>query len=426
MPNGDVHVALQFWWQLVCLITCSIATIISLFSISSHFLNYRKPNEQRLTVRILLLVPLFSVTCFVATTRPDISQVYLDPIREIYEAFVIYTFFSYLCLILGGERQIITETSVRHEPIRHAVAFMGKIDLSNPSDFLRVKKGILQYVWFKPFYCIAVLICEVWKLHNLQFGLVLLYNASVTWSLYSLALFWRCLYEELKPFHPWYKFMCVKLIIFASYWQSIIIQCLSIAGVFGDRESHQDEVQMTSYFYQNAILCIEMIGFAILHSFAFPPGPYSNKNIHFGSRMKLYYALRDCFGGGDLKWDFKQTLLVGESYYNFKNFEPTSAEGLLLRNDLDSRMNRIQQGYRFSNSGHDNYWINYGSTSNDTPSRNVSNIEDEEWDNSIGNERYISSDSNYPVIWDTEGYRYSSNIRKIRNDIESRSFSSTT
>ncbi|CCD23570.1 Hfl1p NDAI_0B05370 [Naumovozyma dairenensis CBS 421] len=434
-----VDTVLPSWWQNLCYIATVLAILISANSICRQFLNYRRPSEQRLNIRIQLLVPIFSLTCLIATLRPILAQLLLDPIREIYEAFVIYTFFSLLILILGGERRIITEICINdnHPPIRHPIPILGHffptIDLSDPSDFLLVKRGILQYVWFKPLYCICVILSEALSMKKSQFGLLIIYNVSVTLSLYSLALFWRCLYQELKPHNPWSKFLCVKLIIFASYWQNMIIQTIAILGKL-------ENDSIAPYLYQNGLLCIEMVGFAIFHSVAFPWQVYSSKTLPMAARMNTLYALRDCFGGGDLKWDFKQTLLAGPTYYNFKNFDSTAESRLVARTNMTSRMHRINEGVRFTNNGEDRYWMHYGAIGvpansncnnsnvdrqvahqNESVNTNIGstifNEEIDDWDDTVAGQGYITDDPNYPVTWDPNGYKYGNNISRIRADI---------
>lgn len=85
-----------------------------------------------------------------------------------------------------------------------------KVDISNPRTFLWIKRGILQYTLLKPFLALATIIMKA--THTFEDGYIgltsgyfwsgLLYNLSVTISLYSLGFFWLCLYWDLKPFRP--------------------------------------------------------------------------------------------------------------------------------------------------------------------------------------------------------------------------------
>ena len=94
-----------------------------------------------------------------------------------------------------------------------------KVDISNPRTFLWIKRGILQYTVLKPFLALATIIMKATAVFEdgyigLQSGYFwsgLLYNLSVTISLYSLGFFWLCLYWDLKPFRPVPKVPSISL-----------------------------------------------------------------------------------------------------------------------------------------------------------------------------------------------------------------------
>ncbi|CCE61981.1 hypothetical protein TPHA_0B03090 [Tetrapisispora phaffii CBS 4417] len=418
--------------KFLCFLSSTIAITISFYDIVRHFQNYRKPLEQRLTIRILLVVPIFSLTCFISIVKPGFAHFVTDPIREVYEAFIIFTFFSLLTLILGGERKIVSELSLEHGTIKQPVFIIGNflkpLDLSDPEDFLQVKRGILQYVWFKPLYCCSLLALETWKSIKARYLLLFLYNISVTWSLYNLALFWIYFAPNLKKFHPWSKFLCVKLIIFASYWQSVIIELLISVGIMGSSGDGPEERAHFSYICQNTVLCLEMIFFALLHVKAFSWSDYSYKILPKCARMEFMYALRDTFCAYDVKWDFKHTLLVGSNYYTYQNFDITYTDGdLMAAMSFESRNRQLHKGFRFSNDGRQRYQItDYGSILDGDPlraavsygSKNASHeLEEEAWDNSIGEMQYRIDDPNYPVIWEVAGHRYTNDMNTIRESL---------
>ncbi len=51
-------------------------------------------------------------------------------------------------------------------------------------------------------------------------------NVSVTLSLYCLGLFYLACEDRLRPFDPFSKFLCIKAVIFFSYWQSCLFAVL--------------------------------------------------------------------------------------------------------------------------------------------------------------------------------------------------------
>lgn len=338
-------------------------------------MNYRKPVEQRLIVRIQLMVPLFATSCYVSLRWFPLSK-FVEPVKEIYEAFVIYTFFSLLTLLLGGERNIVIITSGR-PPVKHPPPFkkvLPAVDMSDPFTLLAIKRGILQYVWLKPVICLMTALVEVggWETVlgiNPYFVINLTYNVSASISLYELALFWKCMYDDLMPFNPWGKFLCVKLIIFASYWQGITLALLSWLGVLKpSTDTALDSNDTLGFAIQNALLCVELIGFAIGHWHSFSWTEYRPEALPGCGRLSYAAALRDAFGCGDLIYDFKSTF-EGDDY-DYRRFD--SVEALIAHPTSRSRMARLNQGLRFTDSGKQKYWlpnskVGNGSTSIKTP-----------------------------------------------------------
>ena len=130
---------------------------------------------------------------------------------------------------MGGERALIVMTHGR-APVSHLWPLnhvLPKVDISDPYTFLAIKRGILQYTWLKPILALAAVImklCGVYQagyigISSGYFWSGIIYNISVTVSLYALGLLWVCVHHDLKPFRPVPKFLSIKLIIFASYWQ---------------------------------------------------------------------------------------------------------------------------------------------------------------------------------------------------------------
>lgn len=342
-----------------------IATIIIMTSIIFHLRNYRRPHQQRLIIRIQVIVPLFALSCFCMLTKPEscITKYFLEPTKEVYEAFVIYTFFSLLTDMLGGERNIIIMTSGR-VPVAHPGILkhlLPDVDVSDPFSFLFIKRGILQYVWLKPLICISIMLTQAIGWYNVNklgitsiyLWLTVIYNASVTLSLYCLALFWKILWNDLKPFSPIGKFLCVKLIIFASYWQGVALAILHFSGLLQGSSVDEGTETNISVFIQNALLCLELVPFAIGHWFSFSYKPFQLSRIP-GGRLEFLYALKDFIGVQDLIYDFKLTF-YGDYYKDYRRFD--SVEALISHPESNSRMSRINCGLRYNPDGTQKYWL---------------------------------------------------------------------
>jgi hypothetical protein len=262
---------------------------------------------------------------------------------------------------LSGERALIIMTHGR-EPVHHLWPVnhvLPRVDISDPHTFLAVKRGILQYAWLKPILALAAIIMKATGIYQegyigLSSGYFwsgIIYNISVTVSLYSLGLFWVCMHDDLKPFRPVPKFLCIKLIIFASYWQGFFLSILVWLGAIPDQVEGYTPDNLAAAI-QDFLICIEMPAFAIAHWYAFSWHDFADNRIA-SARMPVKYAARDAFGIRDLIQDSKETFFGDK--YGYRLFD--SGDKIMAHEASRSRLARIKEGMRYERGGKGKYWI---------------------------------------------------------------------
>ncbi|KAI6040766.1 DUF300-domain-containing protein [Pisolithus marmoratus] len=345
-----------------------VAVVVSGLSIWLQLRNYRKPLLQRMVVRIMLMVPLYGVASLISLFSLE-AAFFIDAIRDIYEAFVIYCFFVLLVDYLGGERSLLIMLHGR-QPIPAVFPvnlWRNEIDVSDPYTFLFLKRGILQYVQVKPTLAFASLIMKATGTYNegdfrARSGYLyvsIIYNTSICLALWCLAVFWMCVNADLKPFRPVPKFLCVKGILFFSFWQSVIISSLVALGAITRLGPYTDNEHI-SLGLTDTLICFEMPFFAAAHMYAFsyrdfihPPtsAPQKGGPPMYVARMRLSYAFRDAFGLKDIVEDTRATLR-GKGI-NYRAFEPSEG-GMHIG---AARERRIRAGLRYSAGGKRKYWL---------------------------------------------------------------------
>ena len=60
-------------------------------------------------------------------------------------------------------------------------------------------------------------------------------NIAQMWALYCLVIFYQALKYELAPLQPLPKFLCVKAVVFFSFWQGLFLEMLVLTGAIKGR-----------------------------------------------------------------------------------------------------------------------------------------------------------------------------------------------
>jgi hypothetical protein len=214
---------------------------ISIRLIVQHLTNWNAPNVQKYVVRIIWMIPLYSVESWLALRFKNVA-IYLETLREGYESYVIFCFMYYLIALLGDEHHLNQfkskhshsgNTNRPHDFGKH----MWPINyFFNPwtsgADLLQnCKFGVFQYVLIKNLFAIMVFTLKSsghYSEDKLRWDEIYLYqcmvsNLSQIWALYCLVMFYYATREELSQWKPVGKFLCVKSVVFFTWWQSITI-----------------------------------------------------------------------------------------------------------------------------------------------------------------------------------------------------------
>lgn len=247
------------------------------------------------------MVPIYSLDSWVALKYPRIA-IYVDTCRECYEAYVIYNFMGFLTNYLTNRYPNLVLILEAKDQQKHFPPLcccppwaMGEVLL------FRCKLGVLQYTVVRPFTTIIALICELLGVYdegNFSFSnawtyLVIINNMSQLFAMYCLLLFYKVLKEELSPIQPVGKFLCVKLVVFVSFWQAVVIALLVKVGVISEKHTWEwQTVEAVATGLQDFIICVEMFLAAIAHHYTFSYKPYVQE-AEEGSCFDSFLAMWD-------------------------------------------------------------------------------------------------------------------------------------
>jgi len=286
------------------------ACVLSIWQMTGHLDNFNDAQLQTPILRILLMVPIYSLNCWLSLMCKDIS-IYLDTFRKIYEGFVLQQFFVYLTTYLAekrpwerlmdgdtnqpgsphvglgdnGDNREVMEYAIalklqkREEPQHHIFPFWCLEDWPAEDFTAGCRTGINAYVFCRVVTAIVELLLLPlgwYKPGDLRLDAPYLYitiinNCASLWAIYCLVLFGMALEKHLRPINPLSKFLIIKAVIFFSWWQSVILVIVEDLGLLKNRSSAwtgYDEGDI-ALGMQDLAICIEMLFVALAHTWAF-------------------------------------------------------------------------------------------------------------------------------------------------------------
>ncbi|EFN58053.1 hypothetical protein CHLNCDRAFT_20742, partial [Chlorella variabilis] len=206
-----------------------LAVSASIYEVAMHLEYYNRPKLQLRVVRILWMVPIYAVDSWLGLRFKE-ARFYIDPVRECYEAFVIYQFFMYLVAYLEDEYGDVAAYFTVKEQVPHLWPVSRLLEpwAMGERFFWETKRGVLSYVIARPLATAVSVVTNIagvygdgeFRRDRAYPYVAAVNNFTQMWALYCLVLLYRATHDELRPIRPLSKFVVIKLVVFVTYWQS--------------------------------------------------------------------------------------------------------------------------------------------------------------------------------------------------------------
>ncbi|KAK0159660.1 hypothetical protein PV327_010753 [Microctonus hyperodae] len=296
-----------------------LALPIAFYEIIQHMIYYTQPRLQKYIIRILWMVPIYGVNAWLGLIYPS-GSIYVDSLRECYEAYVIYNFMMFLLAYLNADHQLAHRLELSPQ-IKHMFPLCCLPDWQMGREFVHMcKHGILQYTVVRPLSTLISFICALNDVYgegefrgDVAFPyMIALNNLSQFVAMYCLVLFYRANATALKPMKPIGKFLCIKAVVFFSFFQGVLIAMLVYFGVISNifDTDNTDDIRHISSKLQNFLICIEMFLAAVAHHYSFSYKQY----VNLAQNQAWWDAFRAMWDVSDVHNDIKEHLgVVGSS-----------------------------------------------------------------------------------------------------------------
>jgi len=276
------------WAWIIGGFFAGLAIVISFLTL---YLQYKYNGKPRLRIYIfiiLTMIPIYASTAWLDLFQKQYTM-FWDIFREICEALVIYSFYRFLVVALGGSEKLMTLLNEKHD-IPHIIPFKmicSRWGMKEGMFYIWTRRGILQFVPVKIVLAAATFILQYLDYYkdgefDYRYGYIyqiFVGNISQILAMYCLALLYQATKTELLHIRSMTKLLCIITVIFITFWQGILIAFLVKLGTLNATLIYTTESPAKTF--QDFIICFEMFLASLAYYYAFPykefytPDPYS-------------------------------------------------------------------------------------------------------------------------------------------------------
>lgn len=251
--------------------------------LSQHLFYWKNPKEQKAIIMIIIMAPLYAIDSFVGLLDIRGSKaffMFLDSVKECYEAVAIAKFLAlmYSYLNISITKNIVPD-EIKGREIHHSfpmTLFQPHTARLDHRTLKLLKHWTWQFVIIRPAFSILMITLQILGLYPswLSWTFTIILNISFSVAMYSLVVFYHVFSKELQPHKPLAKFICIKGIVFFSFWQGLLVKILVAVGVIKSHHFWLD-VEHLQEAIQNVLICVEMVFFSVMQQYAYHVAPYS-------------------------------------------------------------------------------------------------------------------------------------------------------
>eukprot|EP01012_Entosiphon_sulcatum_P068434 TRINITY_DN98641_c0_g1_i1.p1 TRINITY_DN98641_c0_g1~~TRINITY_DN98641_c0_g1_i1.p1 ORF type:complete len:424 (-),score=77.25 TRINITY_DN98641_c0_g1_i1:231-1502(-) len=286
-----------------------VATWLSCFLVYLHLTTLSNPSQQQKIIRILIMVPVYAVDSWLGLVLKD-HAIYLNLLRETYESYVIYCFFAYLIDLLGGTDECARKLQnfadgPQKGYMKHPVPMCCLQPFALGHRFIKICRYlVIQYMILKPLCTILAIILIPyhhyeeghWSPKQAYMYLSLTVNISVIFAFTALYYFYLATCKDLKQFSPVPKFLCVKAVIFLSFWQYVMLGLFVKMKIINCLHCTDYTNEQIADGVNQFLICVEMMIISLFHRSVFPHTPYHTTGLRSPLRkenVRRAFSVRD-------------------------------------------------------------------------------------------------------------------------------------
>jgi hypothetical protein len=246
-----------------------------------------KIKRRRLNLALIGMIPAYSITGFLSMFFLEIS-LELELVRSLYESVVLISFMYLLINLMGGHDASVRllaglpqDKYFNAPPCCCCFCCICPEVFIHENTFQKLRYGIIQYAIIRPITIIIALPLYYKGLYIQGdasamdsypylrvFEVILLFIA-----LYCLFILWKSTRKPLSIFQTGMKFLAIKLIVFLTAVQTVVITVIVQANAIKEDPALNSETK--GELWNNWLICFETFLISFIFLKGFPISDYS-------------------------------------------------------------------------------------------------------------------------------------------------------
>mmetsp|Transcript_34113 Transcript_34113/g.72662 ORF Transcript_34113/g.72662 Transcript_34113/m.72662 type:complete len:621 (-) Transcript_34113:163-2025(-) len=161
-----------------------------------------------------------------------------------------------------------------------------------------------------------------------QLYITIIANGSIFFAFRGLVRFYHATRSDLEWCNPWPKFLCIKGVVFMTFWQKMVLSLVVNIGM-ADKFDSQEDANEFIMQAQNFLICLEMLFSAVAHCFVFSPDEWA-EGYREREEARRRSATTRAFGDSVALGDFINDVRVVMASKKRRNQRKRFSKGELL------------------------------------------------------------------------------------------------
>jgi len=243
---------------------CIVSVALYHFIVRSHFRTYVDYQLQVLSLRVAMIIPIYSILTALMLIQPHYYYIY-ETIAVFAEGYAIYCYFALIVVYCGGKERVLELIKASH----HTAPCYASCQQNTPAQcFSAINTLLLQFIFVRPVFVLLFGIVPNPKLATVFRALSVV---SLVVGMLGLLRIYHILAEHAREMDATTKIVFIKILIVCLAVEDLIINSIFASGKmdgvhgYGDYDEEEREIRLYAIIVLAEFLLAAILSIRYFH-----------------------------------------------------------------------------------------------------------------------------------------------------------------